>query len=75
MTAMFTTPMLLHFDSLLWPLVPLCASVAIVYKTIRTRELRRLPLQIVALLAYMGGGLTILGTALWLLHEYWPFNP
>lgn len=75
MIAIFTTPMVLHFDSLLWLLLPLCASVAVTYKTIRTRDLRRLPIQIGSLLAYMAGGLIALGVALWMLHEYWPFSP
>ena len=75
MMALFTLPMELHFDSLLWPLLPLCASVAITYKTVRTRDIGRLWLQIAALLAYMIGGLMALGAALWLLQRYWPFNP
>ena len=72
---LFKTPMLLGFDSLLWLLLPLCAAVAVTYKTVRTRDMKRLPRQIALLLAYMAGGLVALGLGLWLLHTYWPFNP
>jgi hypothetical protein len=70
---LFHNPMTLHFESLLWLLLPLCASVAVVYRTVRIDDLRRLPRSIVELILYMVGGLVALGAALWLVHEYWPF--
>ena len=70
---LFKHPMTLHFDSLLWLLIPLCAAVAIVYKTVRTQNIRRLHLEILYLMAYMIGGLVILGIILWAAHQYWPF--
>lgn len=73
--ALFYKPMVLSADSQLWPLLPLCAAVAIVYKTVRTEDLKRLGLQILLLITYMIGGLVALGLGLWLLHTYWPFNP
>lgn len=69
MIAMFTRPMALSFHSLLWLLPPLCASVAIVYKTIRTHDLRHLPREIIVLLAYMLAGLLVLGGLFWLLAD------
>ena len=72
--ALFTKPMVLHFHSLLWLLMPLCAVVALVYKTLRTEDLVRLPLEVARLVAYMVGGLVVLGGGLWLLHTYWPFS-
>ncbi len=70
--AVFYNPTVLSSDSLLWLLVPICASVAIVYKTLRTANLRRLPLQIAWLMTYMLVGLAALGAGLWAIHEYWP---
>ena len=70
---LFYHPMTLRFDSLLWLLLPLCASVAIVYKTIRSDNIHRLHLQILSLTALMLAGLVALGLGLWLLHEFWPF--
>jgi len=70
---LFRDPMTLGFRGLLWLLIPLCVSVAVIYKTVRVRDLRRLPRQIVFLVLYMAGGLAGLGVGLWLVHEYWPF--
>jgi len=72
--ALFERPMTLHFYSLLWLLMPLCVVVAIVYKTLRTEHLSRLPGEIARLVAYMAAGLGILALGLWMLHEYWPFS-
>lgn len=52
----------------LWLLLPLLASVAIVYKTIRATDLRRLPLDVVLLVGYMIAGLVGLGAAIWLIR-------
>lgn len=72
--ALFVKPMTLHFYSLLWMLMPLCLSVAIIYKTVRTTHLSHLPLEIARLVGCMALGLIALGGVLWLLHEYWPFS-
>lgn len=71
--ALLDKPMVLHFYSLLWLLMPLCIAVAIIYKTVRTHDLSRLGWEIVRLVIYMAGGLVCLGLVLWLVHEYWPF--
>ena len=68
----FTEPVVLSFYHELWFLLPLCAGVGIVYKTIRAENLRALPVQILALFGYMVVGLVALGAGLWLLQEYWP---
>jgi hypothetical protein len=52
----------------LWLILPLCLCVAVVYKTIRTRDLRRLPRDLVVLMAYVGGGLCGLAVLLWLIQ-------
>lgn len=69
---LFYNPMVIPWDATLWLLAPLCAAVAIVYKTVRINDVRRLPLQTAILLAYMMGGLSVLGAVLWLILKYWP---
>jgi len=71
--ALFDKPMLLHFHSLLWLLMPLCLAVAVIYKTVRTQDLSRLIREVVRLVIFMAGGLVCLGLVLWLVLEYWPF--
>ncbi len=62
---LFYNPMDLAGDWSLWLLIPLCLSVSVVYKTVRTENLRKLPLEIVSALCYMLAGLTALGVGLW----------
>lgn len=69
---LFYNPMTLPHDSLIWLMLPLCLGVAVVYKTIRTEDLRRLIWQIAGLMCLIVGGLTALGTVLWLIQKYWP---
>ncbi len=70
--ALFYKPIVISWDAVLWLVLPLCVSVAAVYKTIRTENVRKLPLQIVALVGYMVAGLIFLGLAMWAIYEYWP---
>jgi len=67
----FVNPMTLRLDNILWLLPPLCLSVAIVYKTIRTPRLARVPMEVFLLLVYMSGGLLALGIVLWAIQEFW----
>ena len=53
-----------------WLVLPLCMVLAVVYKTIRVRHLRQLPLQIAGLWAYIFVGLTALAVTFWILVEY-----
>ena len=69
---LFTHPMILPFHTILWLVLPLCASVAVVYKTIRVNNIRRMPMEAGVLLVYMAVGLGVLGVALWAVHAYWP---
>ena len=69
---LFVNPMPLHSDMVLWLLLPLCVSVAVVYKTVRTQDIRRLWHEILFLVIYMVAGLSALGLALWVIHTYWP---
>lgn len=67
---LFYNPMQWSSGSLLWLLLPLWLAVAVVYKTIRTRGLRRLPLDILAVFLYLVGGSAALALALWLVQEF-----
>jgi len=69
---LFYNPMELHSGWMLWLLLPLLVGVAVVYKTVRAQEIRRLPLETLVLVGYMLGGLTALGAALWVIQQYWP---
>lgn len=68
----FINPITIPFKHQVWLLLPLCAAVATVYKTIRTTNVRRLHIEILALLGYMVGGLLALGVVLWAIHTYCP---
>ena len=69
---LFFNPMPLHSTSLLWLALPLCLAVAIIYKAIRVRNVRRLPREVALLVVYMGAGLTAFCLALWAIEQYWP---
>ena len=64
---LFYNPVSLPSDALLWLLPPLCLAVAIIYKTIRTQNLRRLWLDTALLFLYMMGGLVALMVAGYML--------
>ena len=51
-------------------ILPLCAAVALCYKTLRVGHISELPKQAVWVLAYTLAGLTLLGSALWLMLEF-----
>ncbi|HUS90772.1 MAG TPA: hypothetical protein VM695_02940 [Phycisphaerae bacterium] len=68
----FHNPMTLSFYHELWLLLPLCAAVGVVYKTIRIHDLRHLVREVIFLMLYMVFGLFALAVAIWLIHEYWP---
>ena len=70
--ALFLNPIAIPFKSQLWLLLPLCVAVAIIYKTIRTDNVRRLHIEILLLVAHIIAGLVILGVGLWAVDTYWP---
>ncbi|MFP4104453.1 MAG: hypothetical protein ACLFVU_00040 [Phycisphaerae bacterium] len=67
---LFYNPVHVPQSMALWLMIPLLIGLGIVYKTVRTRNLRRLPLEIALLILYMGGGLFALGLGLWIVQEY-----
>ena len=69
---LFYNPITVSFNSELLMLLPLCAAVGLIYKTIRVERLSQLPIEYVKLLAYMAFGLVALCAILWAVHTYWP---
>ena len=69
---LFYNPITLSFESELWLLLPLCAAVGLVYKTIRVESITHLFKEFVLLLLYMAFGLVVLCTLLWMIDTYWP---
>jgi hypothetical protein len=70
LATIFFHPLVLPTHSLLWLMLPLVVSVAVVYKTLRTNNLRRLPLQILLLAIYISGGAVVLAVGLWAIQAY-----
>lgn len=71
--ALFYNPMPLEANGwTLWLVLPICASVAIIYKTVRLNTLKRLPQEIIYLIIYMTLGLIVLGGGLWVFHKVIP---
>ncbi|MFB3892063.1 MAG: hypothetical protein ACE15C_08580 [Phycisphaerae bacterium] len=70
--ALFVNPLPIPWSYSLWLILPLCLAVAIVYKAVRTHDVRRLWIEIAGLSLYMVAGLSALGAGLWLIQEYWP---
>jgi len=71
--ALFVNPVNLSPTSQLWLMLPLFLSAAIVHKTIRTGNLRRLWRDVAFLFTvYMIGGTIVLALVLWLVMTHWP---
>jgi hypothetical protein len=70
--ALFFTPITISSSLELWLVLPLCAAVGLIYKTIRVERMALLPMEFIRLTAYMIAGLTLLCAALWAIHTYWP---
>ena len=66
----FYHPMTLPVDSLLWLMLPLTVCVAVVYKTVRVNNLRRLPLSILGLVVLVTVGVAALAVGLWAVQAY-----
>lgn len=66
--SILTQPVTLSSATVVYLALPLCLAVAIVYKTLRTTCLRRLPLEVIITVAYVGSGLLALAVGLWLIQ-------
>jgi hypothetical protein len=69
---LFYNPIILPSSMVLYLLIPICASVALVYKAVRVIDIRHFWKEVALLMIYMIGGLTALGVGLWAIQEYWP---
>jgi len=72
LATLFLNPLHIPASAALWLVIPLCASVAILYKAIRVHDVRRLPWEAAKLILYMVSGLVALGAGLWAIVKYWP---
>ena len=71
-STLFVNPIHLSPTSQLWLILPLFVTVAIIHKTMRTGNIRRLWRDVLVLVAYMAAGTVVLATVLWLVMTYWP---
>jgi hypothetical protein len=69
---LFYHPMTLSSDTVMWLVLPLALTVAVVYKAIRVRRIRELPVAVAVLMVQMIAGLVALGAVLWAIATYWP---
>ena len=67
---LFYNPVTVSSGLGLWLILPLCAGVAVVYKTIRTTDLSRLWLETLTLIGLITAALFALGAALWIVQKY-----
>jgi hypothetical protein len=68
---LFLNPVELSHTSQLWLILPLFFSVAIVHKTMRCTDLRRLPREALGAVIYMAMGLAIAAGVLWAITSIW----
>jgi len=69
---LFVNPIYLSPTNQLWLMLPLLVTVAVIHKTMRTGDIRRLLRDVLALVAYMAAGTVVLAVVLWLVMTYWP---
>jgi hypothetical protein len=72
LATLFVHPMELSSDGVLWLVLPLTLTVAVVYKAVRIKNVRHLPRQVALLFVQMIAGLVALGLVLWAVSTYWP---
>ena len=69
---LFVNPIHLSPTNQLWLMLPLLVTVAVIHKTMRTADIRRLLREVLVLVAYMVAGTVVLAVVLWLVMTYWP---
>ena len=69
---LFVNPIYLSPTSQLWLMLPLFLPVAVIHKTMRAVDIRRLWREVLVLVAYMAAGTIALAIVLWLVMTYWP---
>ncbi|MFW6154396.1 MAG: hypothetical protein ACOC95_04180 [Planctomycetota bacterium] len=69
LSTLFTEPLTVS-SQIWWGIIPVSVAVAIVYKTVRSENPRRLPLEIIRLSAYILSGEAVLLMAGWFVLNY-----
>ena len=69
LVGLFTTGIILTGWQRLLLMLPLCLSIAIVYKTLRLENPRELPSAVLVLWGTIVAGMCAVGVGLWLLFE------
>ena len=69
---LFYNPAPVPSSWIMWLVVPLCLSVAVVYKTLRAKHVRQVFREVLVLMVYVIFGLVVLGAVLWAIQRYWP---
>ncbi len=67
--AFFTSTVELTSRQRILLILPLCLSIAVVYKALRSENLRRLPWSVLGLWVTIVAGMSAVGVGLWLLFE------
>ncbi len=57
---LFYNPVPIPWHTVPWLIIPLCISIAIIYRTIRTQHPSRLPREIARMFLYIAAGLVAL---------------
>ena len=70
--ALFQHPMTLSTSLAFWLLLPLCVTVAVVYKALRAPHVSQVPRQSAVLMGLLLAGLATLAAALWAVARWWP---
>lgn len=53
-----------------WLILPLCAGVALVYKTIHVEEMRQVPVEAFKTMLWILGGMAGVAAGLWIVVEF-----
>lgn len=70
MAALFDRPIPGIWNAWPWLILPLCASVALVYKSMHIEDMRRVPLEALQTMLWIAAGMTGVAAALWLVVEF-----
>ena len=69
---LFVNPAPLPPSLILWLVIPLCFSVAVIHRTLRAERLTGLWLRIFRLTVQIVIGLGALAAVMWLILTFWP---
>ncbi len=69
LAGIFTSSILLHGPQRLLLMLPLCLSIAVIYKTVRTDDVREVPKEALVLWVTIVLGMCAVGGGLWLLFQ------